>query len=352
MRKFIVGERYKVGGDSYETGNIIEITKVDCTWCYYKNIESECTFDRFMPNSSFGRALILVTGRKFKIGDIVIGNDRADDTYSITRKGYKGTVTDVLKNGKIKVNHFSVLEECFDLFEEKIVVTRNGKKTIAEYYINDKLMKKGLAKCCPEDEFDFETGAKLAVFRMFEAMKNSAFDWNAFAAGKIKKAVTRENIDAFLKECDAHDLTWGYHKASEWNPFKTKDEIFSLSKSEVFSEFLKELLGTVLDLPETIYISVVDGFMKFSDKESTFDWEKFKNHEIAVKVTPENVMEFLQEAEKNGCHWRTGKLPTELNPYETLINTEPLHLYGFSFDSSGNFGYEVIEPEDLEIVEW
>lgn len=296
MRKFVVGERYKVGGDSSETGNIIEITEVDSTWCYYKNIESECTFDRFMPGSKFAETLIPVAARKFD--------------------------------------------------EEKIVITRKGNKTIAKYYLNGEVMEEGLARCCPEDEFDFETGAKLAVFRMFGAMKNSAFDWNAFAAGKIKKAVTRENIDAFLKECDAHDLAWGHHKASEWNPFKTKEEIFSLSKSKVFNEFLKELLGTLFDLPETIYISVVDGVIKFSDKESTFDWEKFKNHEIAVKVTFGNVMEFLQEAEKNGCHWRSGELPTEVNPYETLINTEPLHLYGFSFDSSG-----VIEPED-EIVEW
>lgn len=302
MRKFIVGERYKVGGDSSETGNIIEITKVDCTWCYYKNIESECTFDRFMPGSHFAKTLIPVAARKFD--------------------------------------------------EEKIVITRKGNKTIAKYYLNGEVMEEGLARCCPEDEFDFETGAKLAVFRMFGAMKNSAFDWNAFAAGKIKKAVTRENIDAFLKECDAHDLTWRHHKASEWNPFKIKEKVSSLSKSKVFGEFFKELLDTLFDLPETIYISVVDGVMKFSDKESTFDWEKFKNHEIAVKVTPENVMEFLQEAEKNGCHWRSGELPTEVNPYETLINTEPLHLYGFSFDSSGDFGYRVIEPEDLEIVEW
>lgn len=302
MRKFVVGERYKVGGDSSETGNIIEITRVDCTWCCYKTVEGEHDLDRFMPGSQFAKTLILVAERKFD--------------------------------------------------EEKIVITRKGNKTIAKYYLNGEVMEEGLARCCPEDEFDFETGANLAVFRMFEAMKNSAFDWNAFAAGKIKKAVTRENIDAFLEECDAHDLAWGHHKASEWNPFKTEEKISSLSNSEVFNKFLKELLGTLFDLPETIYISVVDGVMKFSDEESTFDWEKFKNHEIAVKVTPENVMEFLQEAEKNGCHWRTGELPTETNPYEILINTEPLCLYGFPFDRSGNFGYRVIEPEDLEIVEW
>lgn len=300
MRKFVVGERYKVGGDSSETGNIIEITRVDCTWCCYKTVEGEHGLDRFLPGSQFAKTLILVAERKFD--------------------------------------------------EEKIVITRKGNKTIAKYYLNGEVMEEGLARCCPEDEFDFETGANLAVFRMFEAMKNSAFDWNAFAAGKIKKAVTRENIDAFLKECDAHDLTWGHHKASEWNPFKTKEKVSSLSKN--FGKFLKELLGMCFDLPETIYISVVDGVMKFSDEESTFDWKKFKNHEIAVKVTPENVMEFLQEAEKNGCHWRAGELPTEVNPYETLINKAHVYLYGISFDSSGDFAYGVIEPEDLEIVEW
>lgn len=146
MGKFVVGERYKVGGDSCETGNIIEITRMDRTWCYYKTVEGEHAPDGFMPNSEFGRALIPVTARKFKVGDKVIGNDLADENYGITCKGYKGIVTDVLNNGKIKVNHYTVLEECFDLFEEeeKIVITRKGKKTIAKYYINGKVMEKDL----------------------------------------------------------------------------------------------------------------------------------------------------------------------------------------------------------------
>ncbi len=57
-RKFVVGERYKVGGDCSETGDIIEITDVDRVWCYYKNIESKWIFDRFMPDSRFAEALI------------------------------------------------------------------------------------------------------------------------------------------------------------------------------------------------------------------------------------------------------------------------------------------------------
>lgn len=103
MGKFVVGERYKVGGDSCETGNIIEITRMDRTWCYYKTVEGEHAPDGFMPNSEFGRALIPVTARKFKVGDKVIGNDLADENYGITCKGYKGIVTDVLNNGKSKL---------------------------------------------------------------------------------------------------------------------------------------------------------------------------------------------------------------------------------------------------------
>lgn len=317
MGKFVVGERYKVGGDSCETGNIIEITRIDRTWCYYKTVEGEHAPDGFMPNSSFGRSLTLVTARKFKVGDKVIGNDLADEYYAVTRKGYKGIVTDVLNNGKIKVNQYTVLEECFDLFEEeeKIVITRKGKKTIAKYYINGKVMEKGLARCCPEDTFDFETGTWLAVFRMFEAMKNSAFDWNSFIKGDIFVEVTRETIADFLKECEKNDCNWCDHAATKWNPFKSYDDIPEEIKS------IMQALGA--DAPnDKLYINMVDGRLKFGNDEpkdnskiivweNSFDWEAFKSGKIAVKLTQENEKSFLEEAEKNGCKWISGTNPTD-----------------------------------------
>ena len=49
----------------------------------------------------------------------------------------------------------------------KIVITTDGKTTTAKSYENGKLNKTARAKCSPQDEFDFETGAKLALERVF-----------------------------------------------------------------------------------------------------------------------------------------------------------------------------------------
>lgn len=310
MRKFVVGERYKVGGDSCETGNIIEITRIDRTWCYYKTVEGEHAPDGFMPNSTFGRALIPVAIRKFKVGDKVIANDLADEYYAVTRKGYVGTVKEVWDGRTIKVDQWVVLEECFDLFEEeeKIVITRKGKKTIAKYYINGKVMEKGLARCCPEDTFDFATGAKIAFDRMLgfaEPTLETAFDWNSFINGDIFVEVTRETIADFLKECEKNDCNWCDHVATEWNPFKSYD-----SMPEEIKDLM--LLMGVSAPSNKLYIHVVDGKLKFSDDapednskvvvwEKSFDWEAFKDHKISVKVTAENIKSFMEEAEKIQC---------------------------------------------------
>lgn len=349
MRKFVVGERYKVGGDSRETGNIIEITGMDRTWCYYKTVEGEHAPDSFMPNSPFGRALIPVAARKFKVGDKVIGNDLADENYGITRKGYKGTVTDVLENGKIKVNQYIVLEECFDLFEEeeKIVITRKGKKTIAKYYINGKVMEEGLARCCPEDTFDFATGAKIAFDRMLgfaEPTLETAFDWNSFIKGDIFVEVTRETIGDFLKECEKNGCNWSNHAATEWNPFEFYDRIPEELKGLVM------LIDSALD--DKVWIHMVDGNLMFRNRapedsskviewETSFDWEAFKDHKISVKLTAENKKSFMEEAEKNGCKWRTGHKPTEWNFPQNSGFIE--HDFGMYFHSEPDPGMKVVE---------
>lgn len=52
--------------------------------------------------------------------------------------------------------------------ENKILITVDGDKTLARLYENNKIIKTAEARCYPEDEFDFETGAKLAFERLFE----------------------------------------------------------------------------------------------------------------------------------------------------------------------------------------
>lgn len=49
---------------------------------------------------------------------------------------------------------------------DKIVITTNGKETLARLYEGNKVIKTATAKCSPDDTFNFETGAKIAFDRL------------------------------------------------------------------------------------------------------------------------------------------------------------------------------------------
>lgn len=115
---------------------------------------------------------------KFKIGDKVIGNHPRK--YAYTRLGWKGVVTRVYANGEFDARGdgnpdyngtFSLLEpQYFDLIStnEKIVITHDGKVTTATMYGVMGTKTTATARCAPEDKFDFEVGAKLAMERLME----------------------------------------------------------------------------------------------------------------------------------------------------------------------------------------
>ena len=81
--------------------------------------------------------------------------------------------------------------------DEKIVITTDGKATLARLYENGKVTKTAKAECSPSDKFDFAVGAKLAFERLNEKTepkklfngkavcveKNS--DYCAYTVGKI-----------------------------------------------------------------------------------------------------------------------------------------------------------------------
>lgn len=60
--------------------------------------------------------------------------------------------------------------ECLELIKsasaEKIVITHDGKTTLARLYEGNKVVKSAEAKCSPDDTFDFSTGASLAFERL------------------------------------------------------------------------------------------------------------------------------------------------------------------------------------------
>lgn len=126
--KFEVGKMYSVGGYTFEAGNIIEI-------------------------------------------------ESARETLGATRYGYK-TVSgnhppiwlsffndgSIFANSLVPVVQYKKPEILSR--EPKIVVCRDGNRVTASWYEGGKKVAAGVAKCSPEDTFDFATGARIAFDRL------------------------------------------------------------------------------------------------------------------------------------------------------------------------------------------
>lgn len=94
-------------------------------------------------------------------------------------------------------------------FTEKIVITSDGKTTLARLYENGEVTKTAEAKCSPSDKFDFAVGAKLAFERLNEKTEPKKLfngkavciekddDYCAYTVGKIYEfkdgAITLDN---------------------------------------------------------------------------------------------------------------------------------------------------------------
>jgi hypothetical protein len=87
---------------------------------------------------------VMSTSTKFKVGDIVIGNSKANDQYTVTVEGWSGTVIDINSDGYIKIKGNDIYRNgltywvdpsCFDLAPKK-------QKVQEEYYEVDVLFIK------------------------------------------------------------------------------------------------------------------------------------------------------------------------------------------------------------------
>lgn len=116
--------------------------------------------------------------RKFKVGDVVKPNKKADENYTITTTSVvrEAIVTEsrdytmeikIIKGSCSVGEVFTVEEKCFDLVrkakQETIVIYRKDNKVVA---LDKSTGEKAEANCNPADEFDFRTGAKLAFNRL------------------------------------------------------------------------------------------------------------------------------------------------------------------------------------------
>ena len=161
-------------GRRLAVGAVCEVVKL-VPFCGAYDITVKLNGVVYEGNDPDNFELVQSAVHKFKVGDKVIGNHPT--RYGITKKGWIGEVQQVRPNsiyvyGKatectmgfwVDPQYFDLYQECH---EEKIVITHDGKTTTATKYCADGSKVTATAKCAPEDKFDFNVGAKLAMERL------------------------------------------------------------------------------------------------------------------------------------------------------------------------------------------
>lgn len=124
---------------------------------------------------------------KFKVGDVVKPNEKANwgpnwakvegiieaVVRTSTPYTYSIQVTKVTEKGKQYLNQIILCQTGFDGFElvkrgnMELHITGDGKTVHAVLKENGKVVKRAKASCDPRDEYNFETGARLATDRVF-----------------------------------------------------------------------------------------------------------------------------------------------------------------------------------------
>lgn len=117
----------------------------------------------------------------------------------------------------ISATHFKYID-CNDIFKSNktIIIYRKDNETIA---LDKSSGKKGVAKCSPDDEFDFKTGAKLAFDRLlnegkckspeFEPDKKYIFDKATFLKDEDSTPLDIRIVDCEGKEVKVLNEKYG-----------------------------------------------------------------------------------------------------------------------------------------------
>lgn len=142
---------------------------------------------------------------------------------------------------------------------ETIVIYRKGNEVIA---LDKQTGKKAIAKCSPEDTFDFNVGAKLAFERLMNSNKESA------TVEDMRKSLTSYCFGRSCCNCKLKDSTYRCGRGAH---FMTKDDAgnYTMSNREikvafniVFGTGVKEVKRRA---KKGDYVKIVKEFEKYGD---------------------------------------------------------------------------------------
>lgn len=89
----------------------------------------------------------------------------------------------------------------------KVVITTDGKTTLARLYDGSKVVKSAEAKCSPIDTFDFAVGSKLAFERLFEESDEKICEVKRSAKkGEYIKIVNAQQAHGYYKNGDIYQV--------------------------------------------------------------------------------------------------------------------------------------------------
>lgn len=119
---------------------------------------------------------------------------------------------------------------------EKIIIYRNGTEVVAK---NTATGKTGVAKCNPADEFDFNTGAKLA----FERLTNSEPEKPKKPKYYTGKVVCVTPFTSFYTKGKVYEIKDGVGKNDEGNKMTNRPV-------KSFAEFRQNMVSKFIELVE------------------------------------------------------------------------------------------------------
>ena len=192
---------------------------------------------------------------KFKVGDRVRAINKVDGVDLIGKRGTVVSIKDGLLSSRLGVEFdepFPCGHDCngrgksgycrfgyvcdFELIsrEQKIVITTDGRETLAKLYEGNKVIKSATAKCNPEDTFDFKVGADLAYSRLMTEEPPKYFKGKAVCVKSYRPSLIVGKIYDFSVNngCGKSEICQILPK-----PFQSVDEINRAFEGRV--EFLE-----------------------------------------------------------------------------------------------------------------
>lgn len=164
-------------GRVLKVGTICEVVDIR-KFGNYVNIDVKVGNKRY-PDNNAEYFKLVKSATKYKIGDrVIIEETNIEYAAPLRGKNIVGTIVSIDENRthpyfiKSDYNKYGLYckVKCLasELYNEKIVITHDGKTTTATMYCYDGTKKVATARCAPEDTFDFNFGAKLTMERLME----------------------------------------------------------------------------------------------------------------------------------------------------------------------------------------